>query len=80
MDPTLRRQGLGRTLALELVTSARALGLANVFLRVRPDNDVGIACYTSVGFVPVSDEEETAFNAGQPEAYRWMRHGGSSHR
>ena len=72
VDPALRRQGLGRALANELVSTARALGVANVFLRVHPDNEVGIACYTSVGFVPVSDEEETAFNAGQPAAYRWM--------
>ena len=72
VDPALRRQGLGGTLANELVSTARALGLANVFLRVHPDNEVGIACYTRVGFVPVSDEEETAFNAGQPAAYRWM--------
>jgi ribosomal protein S18 acetylase RimI-like enzyme len=74
VDPARRRQGLGRNLAVELVTSARALGLAQVFLRVHPDNDVAIACYTSVGFVPVSVEEETAFNAGQPATYRWMRH------
>jgi [ribosomal protein S18]-alanine N-acetyltransferase len=66
VDPALRRQGLGRALALELVTSARTLGLATVFLRVSPDNDVGIACYSSVGFVPMSDEEEAEFNAGQP--------------
>jgi ribosomal protein S18 acetylase RimI-like enzyme len=74
VDPALRRQGLGRALARGLVTTARALGLANVFLRVHPDNAAGIACYTSVGFFPVTDEEETAFNADQPEAYHWMRH------
>jgi ribosomal protein S18 acetylase RimI-like enzyme len=74
VDPARRRQGLGRALALELVTSARTLGLATVFLRVSPDNDVGIACYTSVGFVPMSDEEEAEFNAGQRAVYRWMRH------
>ena len=72
VDPALRRQGLGRALANELDSTARAFGVANVFLRVHPDNEVGIACYTSVGFVPVSDAEETAFNAGQPAAYRWM--------
>jgi hypothetical protein len=47
-----------------------------VLIRVRPDNVVGIGCYASVGFVPVSADEEAAFNAGQPTAYRWMRHGG----
>jgi ribosomal protein S18 acetylase RimI-like enzyme len=73
VDPALRRQGLGRALALELVGSARALGLANVFLRVRPDNDVGISCYESAGFVRCSAEEEASFNSGQPAAYQWMR-------
>ena len=74
VDPALRRQGLGRALAAELVGSARALRLAHVFLRVRPDNAVGIGCYATAGFVAVSAEEEAAFNAGQPAAYHWMRH------
>ena len=74
VDPALRRQGLGRALAVQLVATARAAGLAHVFLRVRPDNEVGIACYATAGFVAVSAEEETAFNAGQPAAYHWMRH------
>jgi ribosomal protein S18 acetylase RimI-like enzyme len=76
VDPMLRRQGLGRDLALGLVATARDEGLATVFLRVRPDNGVGIACYTSVGFARVSAEDEAAFNAGQPAAYQWMRHQG----
>jgi ribosomal protein S18 acetylase RimI-like enzyme len=78
VDPALRRQGLGQALAVQLVDTARAQGLANVLIRVRPANVVGIGCYASVGFVPVSADEEAAFNAGQPAAYRWMRHGDSS--
>jgi ribosomal protein S18 acetylase RimI-like enzyme len=74
VDPALRRQGLGRALALDLVATARGEGLANVFLRVRSDNEVGIACYASAGFVRVSAEDEAAFNAGQSAAYQWMRH------
>jgi ribosomal protein S18 acetylase RimI-like enzyme len=74
VDPTLRSQGLGQALAVRLIAAARAQGLAHVFIRVRPDNDVAIGCYATVGFVPVSAEEEAAFNAGQPTAYRWMRH------
>ena len=73
VDPALRRQGLGRALAVELVTAARAFELSEVFLRVRPDNHVGIGCYASVGFVAMSDEEAATFNAGQPVAYHWMR-------
>jgi [ribosomal protein S18]-alanine N-acetyltransferase len=74
VDPALRRQGLGQGLAVRLVAAARDLGLAHVFLRVRPDNEVGIACYASVGFVRCSPEEELSFNAGQPAAYQWMKH------
>jgi len=74
VDPGLRRQGLGRALAVELVAAARASGLTNVFLRVRPDNVVAIGCYATVGFAPVSEAEEAEFNAGQPAAYHWMRH------
>jgi ribosomal protein S18 acetylase RimI-like enzyme len=74
VDPSLRREGLGRALALELVTAAGAFQKSDLFLRVRPDNEVGIGCYRSVGFVAVSPDEETAFNAGQPAAYHWMRH------
>lgn len=73
MDPALRRQGLGRALAIELVTVARTLGLATVFLRVEPDNVAGIAYYTSSGIVPMSDEEAAEFSAGQPATYHWMR-------
>jgi ribosomal protein S18 acetylase RimI-like enzyme len=76
VDPDLRRQGLGRALALDLVATSRAEGLANIFLRVRSDNQAGIACYASAGFVRVSAEDEAAFNAGQSAAYRWMRHQG----
>ena len=73
VDPALRRQGLGRALAERLVEAARAQGLTQVFIRVRPDNAVAITCYATVGFVPVSAEEEAECNAGQPAAYHWMR-------
>jgi ribosomal protein S18 acetylase RimI-like enzyme len=74
VDPTQRRQGLGRALAVALVERARAEGLTNIFLRVRPDNEVAIACYGTVGFVRCSPEEEAEFNALQPATYQWMRH------
>ena len=73
VDPGRRRQGYGGELAHALVDRAHADGLANVTLRVRPDNEVGIACYLSIGFVRESEEDEARFNAGQPAAYRWMR-------
>jgi ribosomal protein S18 acetylase RimI-like enzyme len=74
VDPAQRRQGLGRALATELVAVAGAFPVSNLFLRVHPDNDAAIACYATAGFVPVSAEDEAAFNAGQPASYRWMRH------
>jgi ribosomal protein S18 acetylase RimI-like enzyme len=74
VDPALRRRGLGRALAAELTAAARGLGLGNVFLRVHPDNTVGIACYTSAGFERVSAEDEAAFNLGQSAVFVWMSH------
>jgi ribosomal protein S18 acetylase RimI-like enzyme len=74
VGPAHRRQGLGRALALALVARARTGGLTNIFLRVHEDNLGAIACYRTAGFEPCSPEEEREFNAGQPAAYRWMRH------
>src|SRR3954447_23060641 len=74
VNPALRRQGLGRALAVSLVDRARADGLRNIFLRVDPGNEVAIACYASAGFVRCSAEEEAEYNAGQPAAYLWMQH------
>jgi ribosomal protein S18 acetylase RimI-like enzyme len=73
VDPAQRRQGLGRALAVRLVSLARDQGLQHVFIRVRPDNATAIGCYTTVGFVAVSAAEAAEFNAGQPAAYHWMR-------
>src|SRR3954469_22400499 len=64
VDPARRRQGLGTALAVSLVDRARAGGLTNIFLRVRHDNEVAIACYAGVGFVRCSPDEEAEFKAG----------------
>jgi ribosomal protein S18 acetylase RimI-like enzyme len=72
VDPAQRRQGLGRALAVALAERARASGLANIFLRVHPDNAVAVACYATAGFVRCSPEDEAEYNAGQPAAYWWM--------
>ena len=74
VDPAQRRQGLGRTLALALVATARTEGMTNIFLRVHDDNRGAFACYETAGFERCSPGEEAEFNAGQPAAYRWMRH------
>jgi ribosomal protein S18 acetylase RimI-like enzyme len=80
VDPARRRQGLGASLARSLVSRARADDLTNIFLRVHADNAVAIACYAGVGFVRCSPDEEAEYNAGQPAAYRWMRHVELGHR
>ena len=55
VDPTRRRQGIGRQLteALYQVAQRRAPGWP-VFMRVSPDNTGASACYQNVGFRPVT--------------------------
>lgn len=48
--PDTRRQGLGRAVVSALLTQAKALGLANVYLEVRVSNEAAIALYRSLGF------------------------------
>ena len=51
--PTARRQGLGRAVVKALLRQASALGLAFVYLEVRPSNEAAIALYQSLGFETV---------------------------
>ena len=51
--PTARRQGLGRAVVKALLRQASALGLAFVYLEVRPSNAAAIALYQSLGFETV---------------------------
>ena len=37
--------------------------------------DPAIRCYLRAGYVRLSPEEETEFNARQPRSYTWMRPG-----
>ena len=73
VDPKLRGRGLGRRLVGALAGEARALGFADVWMRVVPENAPAIACYRAAGFVPTDAATEASFNEGQPRAYRWMR-------
>ena len=73
VDPALRGRGIGRRLAGLLAERAAALGFDQIWLRVAPDNEPAIGCYHSAGFTRATAEQEREFNAGQPQAYVWMR-------
>jgi [ribosomal protein S18]-alanine N-acetyltransferase len=49
-----RRQGLARTLMLQLINEARRRGAEELFLEVRVDNEGAQALYTELGFETVS--------------------------
>lgn len=53
VSPDCRRQGIGRMLIGELVSRARAQGLAFVTLEARASNAPAIALYGGAGFVRV---------------------------
>ncbi len=76
VDPAVRGKGIGLELVRALLVPAEAAGYAEVFLRVRPDNEVAIRTYQRVGFVDVPTGLMDEWNAGQPVAYRWMRFAG----
>ncbi len=48
--PHARRQGLGRTLMLQLLNEARRRGAEELFLEVRADNSGAQSLYASLGF------------------------------
>jgi ribosomal-protein-alanine acetyltransferase len=52
--PQARRQGLARTLMLQLLNEARRRGAEELFLEVRVDNEGAQALYTELGFETVS--------------------------
>lgn len=70
--PERRGQGIGVALVRLLLEAARRTEYPRAFLRVFPDNHGAIACYLRAGFTPVSQDEQQAFNQGQPVAYHWM--------
>ena len=76
VDPEVRGKGIGLELVRALLGPALAAGYPEVFLRVRPDNEVAIRTYQRVGFADVPQELMDEWNAQQPMAYRWMRFAG----
>ncbi|MFE0632058.1 GNAT family N-acetyltransferase [Streptomyces sp. NPDC058864] len=74
--PSARGRGVGRRLIAALTARARLTGLAEVFLRVHPDNSAALRCYLGAGFSPVPAEVAAEWNVPQPVAYVWLRHTG----
>ena len=52
--PRARRQGLARTMLLQLITEARRRGAEELFLEVRVDNEGAHALYAALGFETIS--------------------------
>lgn len=60
VTPSMRRQGIGRALVLDLITYARSHAAVRILLEVRSSNAPALAMYGSLGF--------TAFNT-RPRYY-----------
>ncbi|MGN9815587.1 GNAT family N-acetyltransferase [Streptomyces sp. SD11] len=73
--PGVRGRGLGRLLVRGLLAEARLTGLAEVCMRVHPENTAALRCYRGAGFEPVDAASTAAWNTGQPVEYTWLRHG-----
>lgn len=74
VDPTRRRQGIGRRLVELLLDLAEQHQRSDCFLRVVPDNTAARALYRSTGFLEVDEATMAEWNAGQPTRYIWMQH------
>lgn len=53
VDPRLRRQGIGMRLMQHMLAGARADGVRNIYLQVRPSNEAACGLYEKLGFRPV---------------------------
>jgi [ribosomal protein S18]-alanine N-acetyltransferase len=72
VDPAERGKGVGRRLASLLSEEAVAMGYDAVWVRVVPSNAAALAAYRAAGFADATEAQEREFNAGQPQAYRWL--------
>jgi ribosomal protein S18 acetylase RimI-like enzyme len=78
VDPKVRGRGIGLNLVRALLGPAVEAGYSEVFLRVRPENEIAIRTYHRSGFVDVPAALMDEWNDGQPLAYRWMRYAGEA--
>lgn len=76
VDPKVRGRGFGRELVRALLVPAVNAGYSEVFIRVRPENEIAIRTYHRTGFVDVPAGLMDEWNQDQPVAYRWMRYAG----
>jgi ribosomal protein S18 acetylase RimI-like enzyme len=72
--PQYRGKGLGVQLVQALLVPAVDSGYADVFLRVRPENEVAIRTYERVGFKPVDAALAAEWNVPQPIDYAWFQY------
>jgi ribosomal protein S18 acetylase RimI-like enzyme len=72
--PALRGKGIGTDFVRALLQPALAAGHAEVFLRVRPDNERAIKTYLRVGFQPVDEQLAAEWNEPQPIDYTWLQY------
>ena len=72
--PELRGKGIGTEFVRALLQRALTAGYAEVFLRVRPDNEPAIKTYLRVGFQPVDEKLAAEWNEPQPIDYTWLQY------
>lgn len=72
--PEVRGRGVGTEFVRALLAPAKSAGHADIFLRVRPDNEPAIRTYLRVGFLPVDDALAAEWNEPQPINYTWLRY------
>lgn len=72
--PDLRGKGIGTEFVRALLEPALAAGYADVFLRVRPDNEPAIRAYLRAGFQPVDEALAAEWNEPQPIDYTWLQY------
>jgi ribosomal-protein-alanine N-acetyltransferase len=63
--PAFRRRGLARTLVGSVLEEARARGLEQVFLEVRPTNVEALGLYESLGFSVIGRRKGYYFDTGE---------------
>ena len=73
VSPGRRGAGVGRALTRMLADRAAAT-YVDVYLRVRPGNEVAVRCYGAAGFTRLTTSDEQRLNVGQPAVYVWMRY------
>jgi [ribosomal protein S18]-alanine N-acetyltransferase len=74
VTPDLRGKGIGTAFVRALLSPALAVGYADIFLRVRPDNTPAIRAYLRAGFHPVDDALAAEWNESQPINYTWLQY------